>query len=128
MQAEEKGPSGRVVVLLIRTEITEYRVKKGAIRRVLENPAGKPLRSTYFEVEMRGSSGTPLRRIDVTGRGWGHGVGMCQMGAMQMSQEGLDMGRILEHYYPGAELHNWYARSSAALQGRSADDGNAASG
>jgi len=93
-------------------------VEKGAIRRVLETPAGKPLRSTAFEIDMHGGGSGGPKRIVCEGRGWGHGVGMCQMGAMQMSMDGIDMGRILAHYYPGAELHNWYARSSAARWGR----------
>jgi stage II sporulation protein D len=114
--ARERGPSGRVVVLTIRTDEAEYEIEKGAIRRVLENPAGKPLRSTQFDIAVRGSGAD--RRIEAEGHGWGHGVGMCQMGAMQMSKDGLDMGRILGHYYPGAELRNWYARSSAYLPER----------
>jgi stage II sporulation protein D len=49
-----------------------------------------------------------VSRLTARGRGWGHGVGMCQWGAMQLSKEGYNYRRILEHYYPGAELTRWY--------------------
>ena len=46
--------------------------------------------------------------IRFTGRGWGHGVGMCQMGATGMAKEGASAGDILAHYYPGAALSRIY--------------------
>ena len=41
---------------------------------------------------------------DFAGKGWGHGVGMCQWGANAMSREGYDYIKILKFYYPGAEI------------------------
>jgi SpoIID/LytB domain protein len=38
------------------------------------------------------------------GRGWGHGVGLCQIGAAVMADRGFDYRQILQHYYPGATL------------------------
>ena len=47
-------------------------------------------------------------RLTARGRGWGHGVGMCQWGAMQLSKDGYDYRFILGHYYPGTKLRLWY--------------------
>ena len=46
--------------------------------------------------------------MKVLGRGYGHGVGLCQYGAMGMSQEGYDYTQILRFYYRGAELRKYY--------------------
>ena len=51
--------------------------------------------------------------VTLSGRGWGHGVGMCQWGAMQLSKEGVGFERILKHYYPGTTLQNWYDTPTA---------------
>jgi stage II sporulation protein D len=53
-------------------------------------------------VEVRGDT------IEFRGRGWGHGVGMCQMGATGMAKAGASPGDILAHYYPGALLSRIY--------------------
>ena len=45
----------------------------------------------------------------LTGAGWGHGVGMCQIGAAVMSEEGATYEKILHHYYKGAELKKLYS-------------------
>ncbi|MEW6752000.1 MAG: hypothetical protein AB1505_13630 [Candidatus Latescibacterota bacterium] len=42
------------------------------------------------------------------GAGWGHGVGLCQIGAAVMAASGVGYRRILEHYYPGTGLERWY--------------------
>ena len=42
------------------------------------------------------------------GRGWGHGVGLCQIGAAVMGAQGYDYKEILHHYYPEAALVEWY--------------------
>ena len=56
------------------------------------------LRSTNFEVVIRGD------RALFNGRGWGHGVGMCQWGAYYMSKKGFSCDEILQFYYPGATI------------------------
>lgn len=55
--------------------------------------------SIFFETEMSGDE------IVLSGRGLGHGVGLCQWGAEEMAQRGLDHRAILQHYYPGTRLH-----------------------
>jgi stage II sporulation protein D (peptidoglycan lytic transglycosylase) len=101
------GKSGRVLRLRVLTDREAYIAEKGAIRELLENPGGQPLRSTDFEIELVRRADR-VERMTVRGRGWGHGVGMCQWGAMQLSEEGVSYDRILHHYYPGAELESWY--------------------
>jgi len=101
------GPSGRALRLRVTTDQESYVAEKGAIRQLLESSRGQPLRSTNFEIEVIRRADS-VRQFTVHGRGWGHGVGMCQWGAMQLSQEGVSFNRILAHYYPGADLKSWY--------------------
>jgi stage II sporulation protein D len=54
--------------------------------------------STFFSI-----SPAP-GRVTLQGRGWGHGVGLCQWGAMQMAREGKSFEQILQHYYPGTSI------------------------
>jgi len=101
------GPSGRALRLRVTTDQEAYVAEKGAIRGLLESPRGQPLRSTNFEIEVVRRA-ERVQTLTVHGRGWGHGVGMCQWGAMQLSQGGVSFNRILGHYYPGADLKSWY--------------------
>jgi len=103
----KRGKSGRAVTLRIKTDAASYEVSRLDIRRVLERPEGGLLRSTAFTLHADRSHGR-VRRLRAEGRGWGHGVGMCQWGAMQLSTEGVDYRRILAHYYPGARLRKIY--------------------
>lgn len=56
------------------------------------------LRSTKFNVSIKGNN------LVFEGYGWGHGVGMCQWGALGMSQKGKKYDEILKHYYPGSDI------------------------
>jgi SpoIID/LytB domain protein len=58
------------------------------------------LYSSAFEVEKDGAD------FVLKGKGWGHGVGLCQIGAAMMADKGYDYKQILAHYYPGAQLKN----------------------
>jgi stage II sporulation protein D len=58
------------------------------------------IRSNLYEVVMRGYY------IDFYGRGWGHGVGLCQWGALGMAQLHFDYKAILKHYYPGIRVEH----------------------
>ena len=69
--------------------------KELEIRRVLSE---SHLKSSAFEVEYVDD------RIVLHGSGWGHGVGLCQIGAAVMASEGYGYRDILSHYYPGAEI------------------------
>ena len=106
IEVTERGASGRAVRLRIRTDKATYDVERGAIRRVLLTPAGGPLWSNAFELKLKMSDGK-VKRATAKGQGWGHGVGMCQWGAMQLSRDGHGFRDILKHYYPGARLVSW---------------------
>lgn len=89
----ERGESGRISKLRIKGEDKILIVgKELEIRRILSETH---LKSSAFEAEMNGD------RIILRGKGWGHGVGLCQIGAAVMSSKGYDYRQILEHYYPG---------------------------
>lgn len=60
------------------------------------------VRSPLFDIEDGGES------LVIRGAGWGHGVGMCQMGARGMGKAGFDVRAIIGHYYPGAQLMKLY--------------------
>jgi stage II sporulation protein D len=112
----ERGPSGRALRLRVQTDKATYEIAKGAIRRVLLTRGGSPLWSTAFELEAK-TSGGKVKRLTAKGRGWGHGVGMCQWGAMQLSREDHAFRDILQHYYPGTQLKSWY-RDLPSVSGR----------
>ena len=107
----ERGPSGRIVRLqIVGTKATRIIGKELEIRRTLSETH---LYSSAFEVEKIGdlSQGERLTFI-LHGRGWGHGVGLCQIGAAVMGAKGYDYKEILHHYYPEAKLTEWYTPSS----------------
>lgn len=92
----EYGPSGRIKLLRIEGSARTMAIGKELfIRRALSR---SHLKSSAFDVEVSGDSFT------LKGRGWGHGVGFCQIGAAVMADKGYDYRQILEHYYPGAEI------------------------
>ncbi len=130
----ERGPSGRIVRLqIVGTKATRIIGKELEIRRTLSE---NHLYSSAFEVEKRSLSPTlsqgegatestensiamfeahsPWKRdgesllFVLHGRGWGHGVGLCQIGAAVMGAQGYSYEEILHHYYPKAELTEWY--------------------
>ena len=96
----ERGPSGRIVRLqIVGTKATRIIGKELEIRRTLSETH---LYSSAFEVEKSESS------FILHGSGWGHGVGLCQIGAAVMGAQGYRFDEILHHYYPNAELTGWY--------------------
>ena len=127
----ERGPSGRIIRLqIVGTKATRIIGKELEIRRTLSETH---LYSSAFEVEKRGglspslSQGEGLSGIAdpqspllknnkgnrppifiLHGSGWGHGVGLCQIGAAVMGTQGYKFDEILYHYYPEAELTEWY--------------------
>ena len=107
VRVAETGESGRAVVLRISTDEATYDVEKSAIRRVLVRSDGGMLRSCLFTLTAD-HEGEALTRVRLEGKGWGHGVGLCQWGAMQLSTEGVAFDRILAFYYPGTRLEARY--------------------
>ena len=96
----ERGPSGRIIRLqIVGTKATRIIGKELEIRRTLSE---NHLYSSAFDVEKQEGS------FILHGSGWGHGVGLCQIGAAVMGAQGYDYTEILHHYYPEAELTQWY--------------------
>ncbi|MGM9675000.1 MAG: amidase, partial [Bacteroidaceae bacterium] len=79
--------------------------KELEIRRVLSDTH---LKSSHFTVERLDVAGEVPARFRLHGRGWGHGVGLCQIGAAVMAEKGFDYRSILQHYYKGAEIVKTY--------------------
>ena len=91
----ERGESGRISKLRIVGSANSAVIgKELMIRRILSE---SHLKSSAFDVEWQGEI------LTLRGRGWGHGVGLCQIGAAMMARQGFDYIQILKHYYPGAE-------------------------
>jgi stage II sporulation protein D len=89
-----RGESGRAVTLKFdNTEVgaDEFRLAVG------ESLGWNQIPSTWFEVSRQGDS------FAFHGRGWGHGVGLCQKGAAAMAQQGRSAGEILQQYFPGTQ-------------------------
>lgn len=105
----ERSPSGRVRRFEIRMSTGTFTVEGDRIRRavMLDVGRGRILPSTLFDVEKR-MDGRRLSGVDFVGGGNGHGVGMCQNGALGMARAGYQYAMILQHYYPGCELRAGY--------------------
>ncbi|MBR1415406.1 MAG: DUF4922 domain-containing protein [Prevotella sp.] len=100
-----RGKSGRIWRLqLVGTKRSFIIGKELEIRRALSETH---LYSSCFDVEKRTGNDGTLRFV-LHGRGWGHGVGLCQIGAAVMGHEGHDYRDILRHYYPGADIQQAY--------------------
>jgi len=105
---EGRTPSGRVAVLRVDMEHGAYRVRGNDIRNVLRSPGGEPLNSTYFSPDIVTDTDGRLSRLTVRGLGYGHGVGMCQWGAIGRARAGQDFRVILRTYYPGTRIARAY--------------------
>ena len=96
----DRGKSGRIWRLkIVGTKKTLIIGKELEIRRALSE---SHLYSSAFDVE---KTATGFR---LNGKGWGHGVGLCQIGAAVMGQQGYTYDKILLHYYRGAEIKKIY--------------------
>lgn len=107
MKAVERGKSGRISKLqIIGTEKTFTIGKELEIRRTLSD---SHLLSSAFVVDKydKDELGVP-QRFELIGAGWGHGVGLCQIGAAVMGEQGYHYDAILLHYYQGAEIKKLY--------------------
>jgi stage II sporulation protein D len=97
LQITEKTESGRVKKIFIQGEKGKVSVSGADFRKKLGN---RWLKSTLFEIKKNKTSWL------VEGRGFGHGVGMSQMGARRMANDGYKAKEILAFYYPNAEVKN----------------------
>lgn len=96
IQALKISPSGRIIELkLIGTKSNLIIGKELMIRKILSETH---LKSSAFTAEFSDN------KVILRGRGWGHGVGLCQIGAAVMAYQGHTYENILQHYYPNSEL------------------------
>jgi len=99
----ERTPGGRVNALALRGARSEFVLERLDIRIALQDDDGRILGSTDFDIVVR-----PDDVVELHGRGFGHGSGMCQWGAIGRARAGLSWESILATYYPGAELVSVY--------------------
>jgi stage II sporulation protein D len=104
----EYTPSGRIRSMRITTSTATFLVGGDRIRWIFLTPAGSILNSSKFELTSVRDSAGRVQQIVAEGMGWGHGIGMCQVGAMGRARAGQDYERILEAYYPRTELLRLY--------------------
>lgn len=103
----ERGTSGRATAIRIQLAQSSVPVTGQAIRSALRPEGATLLRSTGFEIQATKSGGR-LTRLVIEGHGNGHGVGMCQWGAVGRARAGYSAEQILAAYYVGAVLSKAY--------------------
>ncbi len=106
IRVTRRTTSGRVDRLEVVTTSGVYRIRGDRTRWVLAPASGRfsILRSAWFDVDLVRDREGRLVSVRLDGRGFGHGVGLCQVGALRMAELGHTYRAILEHYYPGARL------------------------
>jgi len=106
LEPVERAGSGRLVKLRIVGERETLVIgKELEIRRAL---SASHLYSSAFVIETSGNGQGIPENFTLIGAGWGHGVGLCQIGAALMAERGFGFEEILAHYYRGARLQNLY--------------------
>ncbi len=102
----ERGVSGRLVKLRIEGTAGKMTIgKELEIRKALSD---SHLYSSAFVIDKEPGTGNIPKSFTLTGAGWGHGVGLCQIGAAMMGFKGYSYQEILAHYFRGAELKKRY--------------------
>ena len=106
----KRSRSGRVKELEVRTNHGRVILRGDRIRSALRRPVrGRPLlRSTLFSLKIKKGHTRRRDTIVAEGGGWGHGIGLCQMGAISMAKQGFRHDKILRHYYRGIDLRRAY--------------------
>lgn len=112
LRITKRMPSGRVSVLIIimgnQSAQKVYEVRADQVRSLLRCPDGNVLRSNLFDISLRRDENRWLTSIRIDGGGNGHGVGMCQWGAIGMARQGMNARVIVEKYFPGTETVRVY--------------------
>ena len=96
-------PAGRVSALTVDTDRGSWTMRGNEIRAALRTTSGEMMYSTYFSVDAVEEDGL-VRSLELRGGGNGHGIGMCQSGAMGRARAGQDFTTILTTYYPGTTI------------------------
>jgi SpoIID/LytB domain protein len=106
LEPVERGHSSRLIKLrIVGVKKTMVIGKELEIRRALSE---SHLYSSAFVVDYHDVKEGIPQQFELTGAGWGHGVGLCQIGAAVMGEKGYDYQSILKHYFKGAELTRLY--------------------
>lgn len=95
----ETGHQGRITRVRLIGKNGKTDTVRGEDFRLSLDPTGRQLKSTFFTVRKSGS----LVHFE-QGRGFGHGVGLCQHGTQEMARQGMDYRRIMDFYFPGSKL------------------------
>ena len=95
----QRGKSGRVLELIVKTSLENVTVSGEYKIRLLFGG----LLSSLFEMEFV-REGEAVSKLVIRGKGYGHGVGLCQMGAIGRAEAGLGFKEILQAYYPGTHI------------------------
>ena len=98
LRAVRRGVSGRIVELEVQGTRATTVVKGFDLRNLLG------LRESLAVIEIQRDAGGGVESVVFAGKGWGHGVGLCQVGAYGMALRGKTYQEILAHYYQGAVL------------------------
>jgi stage II sporulation protein D len=106
IEVSRTTPTGRVAELVVTTTDGRFVVPRGRLREVLRGASGQ-LPSSMFQVHVERRSGD-LVRVVAAGAGYGHGVGMCQFGAVGRSRAGHGYRQILATYYHDTRLERMY--------------------
>ncbi len=102
MRVVERGPSERLVT----TELVGSNGRRTVRALRLRTLLG--VRDSLFSFDIERNARGAILGVTLYGRGWGHGVGMCQVGAYGMAMEGATFDEILKKYYKGIELRKVY--------------------
>jgi stage II sporulation protein D len=104
----ERTHSGRIARMRITTSAATFDVGRDRIRWIFLTPAGNILNSSKFDVRTVRDERGAVAEVIAEGQGWGHGIGMCQVGAMGRARAGQDYRTILRTYYPGSAITSLY--------------------
>lgn len=106
----DRTPGGRVSTMKVTTENDVYTFKKDRIRWVLGRTSNPDLilPSVNFDVHITRSDDGYIKAVTFSGKGYGHGVGMCQCGAIGLSRQGWTFDNILKKYYTDVEIKKLY--------------------
>jgi len=107
MDVVSRTRSGRVRAMRIDTDAGTFTVGRDRVRWILAPARGGILNSSKFDVRLERSGGQVVSVV-AEGGGWGHGIGMCQVGAMNRARAGQDYHTILDAYYPGTRIERVY--------------------
>lgn len=106
IEVTDRTTSGRVARMVIRTDAGTFTLGGDSVRWILRPEPGRILNSSAIAVHPEGDG--QVEHLTVEGAGWGHGIGMCQIGALGRSRDGRSYREILQVYYPGTRLSRLY--------------------